>query len=223
MTPPTDTDTGRTGRPYDRVELLSDAVIHLAGLGLAVICVPVLVTLAALWRGDLAGVAGVAIYGATLIGMLSASLAYNHVYRPDLSEILRRLDMSAIYVKIAGTVTPFVLLSGTGAKFLLAMWSAALLATVTVFVRRRRSSALSVGIGLAMGWAVLLGGGEVIATTSWPVFGLMVAGGVLYSIGTPFLLLGRMRFHNAIWHGFVVAASIVFFVAVTWHLAATAT
>ncbi|MGB3405948.1 MAG: hemolysin III family protein [Jannaschia sp.] len=208
-------------RPYDRVELLSDAFVHIAALVLALAAVPVLITLSALWRGDVAGVAGVTVYGVTLIGMLSASLAYNHVYRPEWSEALRKLDMSAIYLKIAGTVTPFALLSGTGATFLVVMWTSAVLATATVFLRKRRSSTFSVGIGLAMGWAVLVAGGEVIATTTWPVFGLMVAGGLLYSLGTPFLLMERMRFHNTIWHGFVVVASAVFFVAVTWHLAAT--
>ena len=68
---------------------------------------------------------------------------------------------------------------------------------------------------------MVVAGGEVIATTTWPVFGLMLAGGLLYSLGTPFLLLGRMRFHNTIWHAFVVVASVVFCVAIFWHLAAT--
>lgn len=208
-------------RDYDRAELLSDAIVHLAGLVLALAAVPVLITLATIWRGDLAGIVGVSIYGATLIAMLSASLAYNHIDDPAWTDVLRRIDMSAIYLKIAGTVTPFALLSGTGASFLIAMWAAAVCATATVFFRRRRSSAISVCIGLAMGWAVLVAGGEVIAMTSWPVFGLMVAGGLLYSLGTPFLLLERMRFHNTIWHGFVVIASILYFVAIMWHLVAT--
>ncbi|WP_371155501.1 hemolysin III family protein [Jannaschia sp. 2305UL9-9] len=222
---PTDPSSGAdiTARPYDRAELISDAVIHLAGLVLALAAVPVLITLTAVWRGDVMGLVGVSIYGATLIAMLSASLAYNHIDRPEWSEWLRRLDMSAIYLKIAGTVTPFALLSGTGVWFLVVMWTAAVLAAVSVFLRKRRSSMVSVCIGLAMGWAVLVGGGDVIATTTWPVFLLMVAGGLLYSLGTPFLLLERMRFHNAIWHGFVVVASVVYFVAITWHLAVTAT
>jgi hemolysin III len=74
-----------------------------------------------------------------------------------------------------------------------------------------------------MGWAVLFGGGDVIAALPEPVFWLMLAGGVLYSLGTPFLLAARMRFHNTIWHVFVVAASVVFFAAIVTHLAATAT
>ena len=208
-------------RPYDRAERLSDALVHIAGLALAVVAVPALIATTATLRGDAAGIAAVTIYGVTLIAMLSASLAYNHIPNPKWEDRLRRLDLSAIYLKIAGTVTPFVLLSGTGNRFLLAMWTAAVVATATTFLRRRRSTALSVGIGLAMGWAVLIGGGEVIATTTWPVFALMLAGGVIYSLGTPFLMMGRMRFHNAIWHGFVVAASVVYFVAVTLHVVAT--
>jgi hemolysin III len=72
-----------------------------------------------------------------------------------------------------------------------------------------------------MGWAVLLGGREVLAVLPDHVWWLMIAGGVTYSVGTLFLLAGRMRFHNTIWHVFVVAASIVFFGAILAHLAAT--
>lgn len=214
-------DTTAPCRPYDRVELVSDALVHIAGLVLAVIAVPVLITLTAVMRGDATGIVAVSVYGVTLITMLSASLAYNHISNPRWEDALRRMDLSAIYLKIAGTVTPFGLLSGTGNTFLAAMWTAAVVATATTFLRRRRSTALSVAIGLAMGWAVLIGGGEVIATTTWPVFALMLAGGVIYSLGTPFLMMERMRFHNAIWHGFVVVASVVYFIAVTWHMIAT--
>ncbi|WP_308918112.1 PAQR family membrane homeostasis protein TrhA [Jannaschia sp. LMIT008] len=216
-----DADTMGTNpnRPYDRAERLSDAVVHLAGLTLALAAVPVLITLTAIWHGTLTGILGVTIYGVSLIAMLSASLAYNHVYHPGWQEALRRLDMSAIYVKIAGTITPFALLSGAGSGFLAAMWTAAVVATATVFLRRRRSTALSIGIGLAMGWAVLLGGGAVIAAVSWPVLGLIVAGGLLYTLGTPFLMAERLRYHNTIWHAFVVAASVIYFIAVFLHAA----
>ena len=207
------------GRVYSREELISDAAVHLVALISALAAVPVLITLTAIWHGTFTGIVGVTIYGICLITMLSASLAYNHVYHPDWKERLRRLDLSAIYLKIAGTVTPFALLSGAGATFLAAMWTAAVVATVTVFLRRRRSTAVSVGIALAMGWAVLLGGQGVIGSVSWPVLGLMVAGGVVYTLGTPFLLMERVRYHNTIWHAFVVTASVIYFVAVFLHAA----
>jgi len=213
------TVTIANSRNYTRSERLSDAVVHLAGLTLALAAVPVLITLTAIWHGTTTGIAGVTIYGICLICMLSASLAYNHIYHPDWSDRLRRLDLSAIYLKIAGTVTPFALLSGAGSSFLAMMWTAAVVATATAFLKRERSTALSVGIALAMGWAVLLGGRGVIETVSWPVLGLMLLGGVLYTVGTPFLLAQKLRYHNTIWHAFVVAASVIYFVAVFLHAA----
>jgi hemolysin III len=208
-------------RVYDRAERASDRLVHLAGLGFAMAAVPTLVVLAALWRGDAVGLAAVTIYGASFVAMLTASLLYNHTNDPDRVEPLRKWDMAMIYTKIAGTVTPFALLSGKGLGFLAVLWAVALLAATTSFVGPRRSSFQSVGICLVMGWAVLLGGREVLAVLPDHVWWLMIAGGVTYSVGTLFLLAGRMRFHNTIWHVFVVAASIVFFGAILAHLAAT--
>lgn len=210
-----------TRRTYDRAEALSDALVHVVGLVLALGAVPVLITLAAVWRTSAAGILGVSVYGATLIIMLSASLAYNHVPADAGKRILRRLDHSAIFLKIAGTITPFALLSGQGGAFLIGIWTTAVAATVIALWGRHRTSLPNVVIGLAMGWAVVVAGGDVIAATSTPVFALMVAGGIVYTLGTPFLLWKSLRFHNTIWHGFVVAASIVYFVAVTWHLASS--
>jgi hemolysin III len=203
------------------MEQLSDRVVHIVGLAFAGAALPVLVVLTVLWRGDLAGLAAVAIYGTSFVTMLAASLAYNHTSDPDRLEPLRKFDLAAIYLKIAGTVTPFALLSGQGLVFLAVLWAVALTAAATVFVGPRRTGLQSVVICLAMGWAVLLGGGEVLAVLPDHVFWMMLAGGILYSAGTPFLLAGGVRFHNTIWHGFVVTASIVFFAAITAYLAAT--
>jgi hemolysin III len=208
-------------RPYDRAEKLSDAVIHLLALGLAVAAVPALVSWAAIRHGGLGAVAGVSLYGATLIAMLLCSYLYNHLDRPHLTGRLRRLDMSAIFVKIAGTVTPFALLSGTGKLLLATIWLAAALGVAAAVFLRRHPTFLSVSFALGMGWGVLVAGRDVIAATSWSVLALMLAGGLFYSLGTPFLMVERLRFHNAIWHGFVVAGSVAFFAAVALHTAQT--
>lgn len=210
------------GRPYSRAELISDAVVHIAALALAIGAVPVLITLTALWEDGALGTVGVSVYGATLIAMLSASLAYNHLPRDDWRDLLLRFDQSAIYMKIAGTYTPFALLSGAGLTILAVIWGVAVLATALSFLLRRRPTWAGVLICLGMGWAVLVGGRDLIAVLSTPVLVLMVVGGALYSLGTLFLLLPKMRFHNTIWHGFVVAASTVFFVAIFLHAAQAA-
>ncbi|GGB01647.1 PAQR family membrane homeostasis protein TrhA [Allosediminivita pacifica] len=201
-------------RPYSRAEFASDMIVHLAALALAVGAVPVLITLTAVWRGDAAGIAGVSIYGATLILMLTASLLYNHVGRPRWSALFRRLDMSAIHLKIAGTYTPFALLSGAGSGLLTVIWTAAAGAMALTLFVRSLPSGVAVGLCLGLGWAVVIGGQDIIAALPMSAIVLMVVGGVLYSVGTPFLMVSRLPFHNTIWHGFVVAASIVFFVAI---------
>lgn len=209
-------------RPYSRGELVSDAVVHIAALLLALGAVPVLITLTAVWRGDALGIVGVSVYGFTLIAMLTASLAYNHLPRPEWRHMLQRFDQSAIYMKIAGTYTPFALLAGAGSGLLAFVWSLAIIGTIANFALPRRPTAVGVALCLGMGWAVVIGGQDLLAVTSTPVIVLMAVGGALYSLGTLFLLRGRMLYHNTIWHVFVAAASIMFFVAVFIHAAQSA-
>lgn len=209
-------------RPYSRAELVSDAAVHLAALVLALGAVPVLITLTAIWHRSAPGIVGVSVYGGTLILMLTASYLYNHLPRPEWRRTLLRFDQSAIYLKIAGTYTPFALLAGAGLGMLVFIWVVAILATIGNFLVPRRPMGVGIAICLAMGWAVLIGGREMLALLSPSVVALMVIGGVLYSLGTLFLAFGKLRFHNTIWHGFVVVASIVFFVAVFLQAAQSA-
>ena len=95
-------------RPYSRAELAVDAWVHIAALALAVGAVPVLITLTAVWRGDAMGITGVSIYGATLIAMLTCSLLYNHLPRPEWRAMLLRFDQSAIRMDQVRTLSEFV-------------------------------------------------------------------------------------------------------------------
>ncbi len=218
-----DNTTPRPGsemRAYSRAERTSDLVLHVAALGIALGAVPVLIAVTLLWRRDAASVFGVSIYGLTLIAMLTASLLYNHAGRPHMTALFRRIDMSAIHLKIAGTYTPFALLTGAGSGLLAAVWSAALGAMAITLFRRNVSSGLAVLMCLCTGWAIIFGGWDILGALPRSVVALMLIGGVLYSVGTPFLLAWRLKFHNTIWHGFVVVASVVLYVAVLLCVAA---
>ncbi len=205
---------GAERRAYSSAERASDFYVHIAALVIAMGAVPVLIAMTAIWRDDSYSVLGVSIYGIALIAMLTASLLYNHAGRPHLTGLLRRIDMSAIHLKIAGTYTPFALLTGAGSGLLTAVWSAAAAAMAVSLFLRNVPSGLSVAMCLATGWAVVMGGSDLLGTIPQHVAILMLVGGVLYSVGTLFLLSWRLKFHNTIWHGFVAVASIVFFVAV---------
>ncbi|ABV94643.1 hypothetical protein Dshi_2910 [Dinoroseobacter shibae DFL 12 = DSM 16493] len=209
-------------RPYSRAEVLSDAAVHLGALGAALAAVPVLITLGAVWQLGAGPVTGLAVYGGSLIVMLLCSYLYNHVRCSDCVMRLRTLDQSAIFVKIAGTYTPFALISGTGFGLLTAIWSGAALGVVLAALRGRGSVLPCALLCLGLGWAIVVGGQTLLATLSMPVIVLMAVGGVLYSVGVPFLLAKRMPYHNTIWHGFVVVASVLYFIAIFVHMVQTA-
>lgn len=207
---------------YTRSEWFSDAVIHVSGLTIVLIAVPVLITVTAFLRGDFTALLAISVYGLALIAMILFSALYNMIASPGWGHVLKRLDHSAIYVKIAGTYTPFTLLSGQGFWLLAALWGAALTGVGLKLVAPDRFRAACIALYLAMGWAGLLAGGTFFATLSTPVIALIVTGGLLYTAGILFYLSERLPYHYTIWHVFVLAASLVFYAAVTLQVVQTA-
>ncbi len=203
---------------YTSAELRSDAVIHTSGLALAAIGGPALVILAAFWTGSITVVTGMTVYALCLFAMLSASALYNMSPRDRWSDRLRRLDQSAIYLKIAGTYTPFVALSGTQAGlFLASLWGIAVMGvSLILFGSRRRL--LSVALYLLLGWAGVLWSGPLIAQLSEGATALLLLGGSLYTAGIAFYLWQRLPFHNTIWHVFVLAATVACYAALVVEL-----
>ena len=201
-------------RVYSRAEYLSDAVVHAAGLAFAVLAVPALIVTATLARGDAPALVGTSVYGAALILMLGCSALYNMLRRPDWAWLLKRLDHSAIYMKIAGTYTPFTLITGQGLGLTAGLWGAALLGIGLKVADPVRFRWPGLALYLGMGWAGVVAGGALLAALPVPVVVLVSVGGGLYTLGVVFYLWERLPFHNTIWHVFVLAASAVFFAAV---------
>ncbi len=199
---------------YSDAERYSDALVHVTGVTLALIGVPALIVVTALWRGDAAAMTGAAIYGASLIAMLLCSALYNMVPRPDWTWLLRRLDHSAIYLKIAGTYTQFALMSGHGLGLVAGLWAAALAGVGLKAFSPARFRWAALALYLGMGWAGVFLGGALLGALGWPVVILMAVGGGLYTVGVAFYLWERLPFHYTIWHGFVLSASLVFYAAV---------
>lgn len=205
---------------YSPAERLSDAVVHVAGLVVVAGAVPVLIVLAAMLRGDAASVVGTSVYGATLVAMILCSALYNMISRPGWTWLLRRLDHSAIYLKIAGTYTPFALISGQGWLLTGVLWVAALVGVTLKAISPARFRVAALALYLGMGWAGFLAGGDLLAALPGAVVALMVVGGVLYTAGVVFYLWERLPFHYTIWHVFVLAASMVFYAAVVVQVVA---
>ncbi|TCO71271.1 PAQR family membrane homeostasis protein TrhA [Rhodovulum euryhalinum] len=202
--------------PYSRAERLSDAVVHLTGLAAVAVGVPVLIVLAVTFRGDSAAILGITVYGAALFAMIGFSALYHMVQHPDWTPILRRLDHSAIYWKIAGTYTPFSLLSGGhGAGLVAGLWAAAMAGTGLRVLAPYRFRSVNLALYTAMGWAGAIAGWSLFSQLPPVVLALIVAGGVLYTVGMVFYLWDRLPYHNTIWHVFVLVATMLFFAAIT--------
>jgi len=193
-------------------------VVHVAGLAAVIGAVPVLIVLTALLRGDSASILGASVYGATFTLMILCSALYNMIPRPDWAWLLRRLDHSAIYLKIAGTYTPFALISGQGAGLVAALWGAAGVGVAMKLVSPARFRWVALALYLGMGWAGVVLGSDILAALPDRVVVLMAVGGGLYTIGVVFFLWDGLPFHNTIWHVFVLAASLCFYAAVTLHV-----
>ncbi len=208
---------------YTRAERLSDAVVHISGLSMVLMAVPVLVTLAIVLRGDALAIISTTLYGLALIAMILCSALYNMAEQQQWRAFFRHFDQTAIFIKIAATYTPFTLLSGgQGVWLLTGLWGAAFAGSAMRMMAPDGLRLIAVGLALGMGWAGLFAGSSLLAALSLPVLVLIVTGGILYTVGVAFFLFDRLPFHITIWHVFVLAASMTFYAAVMVHLVQTA-
>jgi hemolysin III len=169
------------------------------------------------------------VYGASLVALYTASAVAHSLHREGrAAERLDRLDYAAIFLLIAGTYTPFCLVTLRGAwrwGLLAAVWSSAALGIVTVYAGGASRRWPRVVIYVAMGWMVLLAAGQLARALPPPAVAWLLAGGVVYSVGAlvylferPRLWPGRFGSHD-LWHCMVLAASACHFVAVMHYVA----
>jgi len=200
---------------YTRLEHFADICVHIASLLFGVAATIILLA-AAIGTLPAADITGLIVYCIGLLGMFAASAAYNLVSRHDLKEILRRLDHAAIFVMIAGSYTPFAVVIGgsAGHSLLAAVWAIAFVGVAIKLRFPRRLDKLSILLYLAQGWIESLALEPVTASLSSQALWLLLVGGIVYTLGVPFHLMEWMRFHNAIWHLFVLGGAACQFVAI---------
>jgi len=205
---------------YDRGEMIADGIVHVLGNALAIVGAAVLFVIAA--HGTTAEFTAVAIYLLGLMAMFGFSAAYNLWPVSPIKWWLRRLDHSAIYLLIAATYTAFVLPLGgvTPVIVLTVLWTTALVGIALKLLWPGRFDRASIALYLIMGWSGLFVLGPIAAALAPMTLALIVAGGVLYSVGVVFHVWRALRFQNAIWHGFVLAAALCHYTAVLISLEA---
>lgn len=199
-----------------RIEWLADVIVHAVGLALAIGGCILLVATAAN-SGSVKLTAGLLVYSIGLLAMLICSTLYNSNTNRKLSHLFERFDLSAIFIMIAASYTPFMLakLDGPMAWTLLAIvWTGALCGVALNLLTRWNAPRVYIAMYLVLGWAGLTVVDRLIHSLSPLGLGLLAAGGVLYTVGVIFHLNKKLPFNSAIWHTFVIAAASCHFAAI---------
>jgi len=210
----------RSTNQYTLAEEIAHAITHGVGLLLSVAGLVVLIVLASL-RGDAWHVVSVSVYGATLVLLYSASTFYHALPAPRAKNVFRTLDHAAIYVLIAGTYTPFMLVNlrgGWGWALFGVVWGLAVLGIVLEAVAKQRVRVLSVFLYLGLGWLIAIAVKPLVQSVEPGGLVLLVAGGLAYSVGVVFYGWKRLPYHHAVWHLFVMAGSLFHFFAVLFYV-----
>jgi hemolysin III len=202
-------------RVYTFAERLADGGVHAIGIGASVLGVAALMIAA---RNLPAGsIVSLGVYGFGLVAVFACSACYHLASEARLKSILRRFDHAAIYVKIAGTYTPFAAIKmGDAAGFALlgAVWAITAFGATAKLLWPGRLVRTSYVLYLAQGWAIVAAFGPFASAVSGRVLALLVVGGVTYTVGVIFHLWERLPFHNAVWHALVLVASACHFAAI---------
>jgi len=210
-------------RVYSLGEEIFHGVSHGIGTGFSIAGLTLLVVLAVLY-GNTSQVVSFSIYGATLIILYLASTLYHSFQHPDVKQVFKRVDHASIYLLIAGTYTPFLLVGirGTwGWALFIVIWSLALIGISFKILFVHRFKKLSVLTYILMGWLCVVAVNQML--TNIPTGGLiwLAAGGVIYTVGVVFYVQKQTPYTHAVWHIFVLAGSACHFFAVLLYLAPT--
>lgn len=208
-------------RSPSRTEHLADGVVHAIGVAAGLAGFLVLMRLA-FAQAEPAHLASLAVYGVALVAMLACSALYNVARHTPRAETLRRIDHAAIFVMIAATYTPFLAVKIGGAwgnGLLVFVWAVAVAGAALKLLVADRLERLSLALYLALGWTVVVTMGPLTASVSAAGVALLIAGGLLYTVGVLFYLWETLPYQRAIWHGFVLAAAACHYAAVLGDVA----
>ena len=204
------------------IEEVANSVTHGIGLFLSIAGLVILVVLAKI-HGDIWRIVSFSIYGGSLIILYAASTLYHSFYFSSghINYIFKIIDHSAIYLLIAGTYTPFTLVSLRGPwgwTFFGAIWGLALAGIMFKVFFVKRFLILSTVTYLTMGWLAVIAAYPILKKIPLGGIGWLVMGGILYSVGVIFHLFDKLPFHHAIWHLFVLGGSICHYFAILFYV-----
>nr|WP_201758942.1 hemolysin III family protein [Burkholderia sp. ISTR5] len=198
-----------------------NSITHGIGALMSMAGLATLVTMGAL-KGDPYRVVSAAVYGAALLVLYAVSTLYHSVHQPRLKAILQKCDHSAIYLLIAGSYTPFTLITLRGPwgwTLFGVIWGLALFGIVQELTLGRRTRIISMVLYVLMGWLGVIALRPLVVAMSSEGVAWLLAGGVLYSAGIYFFINDeRIRHGHGIWHLFVLGGSLCQFISVAAYI-----
>ena len=207
--------------PYTVGEEIFNSVSHGVGALLAIIGGSVVVTLAAVWGGALE-VAACSIYAVSLFLLYTMSTLYHAFPFPRVKYLFRIFDHSSVFLLIAGTYTPFMLITlrgnTKGLVIFIVNWAAAAIGIALNAISLKKFAKPSLVLYLVMGWSVVFAIGDVVANMQAAGVVLLFLGGVFYTIGVVFYVLKKVRYMHAIWHLFVLAGSVMHYLCIVLYV-----
>lgn len=208
-----------TSARYTVGEEIANSLTHALGLVLSVAGLCTLVYLGVV-RHEALHVASAGVYGVTLVALYAASTLYHAFRKPEIKRVLRILDHCAIYLLIAGSYTPFVLVGiggGWGWTLFGIVWSMAVVGILFKVFFTGRFAVLSTVAYVGMGWLGVVAFKPLVEALPIGAIVWLVLGGVLYTVGTVFYHR-RLRYSHALWHLFVLAGSVCHFIAIALYV-----
>lgn len=200
-----------------------NSITHLVGTALSLIGLGALLTVSIEHR-DPWMISSFAIFGLTLVLLYSMSTLYHSFYPPKLKKVFQKMDHVSIYLLIAGSYTPYMLVSlrdGAGPLMLALVWGLAALGIALDVFSTRRIEILQLSIYLSMGWVAILQYANLGQALSSIGLMWLTAGGIAYTLGIIFYVLdhlNKLKHAHGIWHLFVLVGSICHFISVLGYV-----
>lgn len=201
---------------YTVGEEIFSAVSHGIGAALSVVALVTMV-IRAVGSGDVLSVVAAVIFGASLIILYTMSTLYHALVPAKAKSIFRVFDHTTIFLLIAGTYTPYLLITlrGTVGNILLCiLWGLAAVGILFDTVMLDRFRKIEMILYVCMGWCILVASNTLIANLAHGGLVLLLAGGILYTVGIVFYVMKKVRYMHSVWHLFVLAGSILHYFSV---------
>lgn len=205
---------------YTKKEEIANAITHGIGVIFSIVALVLLVVFATKYK-DAWYTVSYSIYGSTLIILYMCSTLYHSFTNEKVKKIFRKFDHSSIFLLIAGTYTPFtltILRGKLGWSILGVIWVITIVGIVLKIVCFEKMEKVSTFLYIAMGWVIVVALKSIIS--SLPVKGivLLIAGGLIYTVGCIFYAKDKIPYNHAIWHVFVLGGSVCHFFSILLYL-----